>query len=155
MRIVRAAVASDLDALQALYLHLNPERPELSPATASRIFGEILARPDCHLFVAEVGFLAKAGGELVASCMLGTMPNLMRGGRPYALLENVVAHAAHRRQGHARAVVEAALAKAWEAGAYHVYLLTARPDPGVRLFYESCGFVLGRKAGYVAQAPAG
>jgi hypothetical protein len=30
MRIVRTAVASDLDALQALYLHLNPERPELS-----------------------------------------------------------------------------------------------------------------------------
>jgi GNAT superfamily N-acetyltransferase len=149
MRIVRTAVASDLDALQALYLHLNPERPELSPATASRVFGEILARPDCHLFVAE------AGGDLVASCMLGMMPNLMRGGRPYALLENVVAHAAHRRQGHARAVVEAALAKAWDAGAYQVYLLTSRPDSAVRLFYESCGFALGRKAGYVAQAPAG
>jgi GNAT superfamily N-acetyltransferase len=149
MHIVRTAVASDLDALQALYLHLNPERPELSPATASRVFGEILARPVCHLFVAE------AGGDLVASCMLGMMPNLMRGGRPYALLENVVAHAAHRRQGHARAAVETALAKAWEAGAYQVYLLTSRPDPGVRLFYESCGFALGRKAGYVAQAPAG
>lgn len=149
MRIVRAAVASDLDALQELYLHLNPLRPELSPETAARIFGEILARPDCHLFV------ALSGEALVATCMLGLMPNLMRGGRPYALLENVVAHAAHRRQGHARAVVEAALAKAWEAGAHQVYLLTARTDPGVRLFYESCGFALGRKAGYVAQAPAG
>ncbi|MBS7810661.1 GNAT family N-acetyltransferase [Roseococcus pinisoli] len=149
MRRVRTAVASDLGALQALYLHLNPARPDLPPETAARILGEILARPDCHLFVAF------SGGTLVASCMLGTMPNLMRGGRPYALLENVVTHADHRRQGHARAVVEAALAAAWGAGAYQVYLLTARTNPAVRLFYESCGFETGRKAGYVASSPKG
>lgn len=149
MRVVRTAVACDLGRLLALYDHLNPDRPVLAPEDAERIFGEILARPGCHLFLAELD------GELVASCMLGLLPNLMRGGRPYALLENVVAHAAHRRQGHAGAVVRAALERAWEAGAHQVYLLTSRPDPVVRPFYESCGFALGVKAGYVATRPAG
>lgn len=147
MRTVRLALPSDLAPLEALYFHLNPQRPTLSKETAERIFAEILTRPGCHLFVCTVG------AELVATCMLATVPNLMRGGRPYALVENVVTHPEHRRMGHAKAVVGAALDAAWDEGAYHVYLMTARADPGVRLFYESCGFELGVKAGYVARSP--
>ncbi len=143
----RLAAAEDLGPLEALYAHLNPDRPALAPATARRIFDDILSSPACSLFVCEVG------GMLVASCMLATVPNLMRGGRPHALLENVVTHPAHRRQGHGSAVVRAALAAAWQAGAHHVMLMSGRPDPGVRLFYESCGFALRVKAGFVARAP--
>jgi len=72
--------------------------------------------------------------------MLATIPNLMRGGRPHALLENVVTHRAHRRKGYGRAVVEAALQAAWNANAHHVLLMTGRTNPGVRKFYERCGF---------------
>ena len=148
MRVIRLATADDLPALEALYLHLNPARPVLAPETARRILGEILARPDMRLFLAELG------GELVASCMLMTAPNLMGGGCRYALLENVVTHTAHRRQGHGGAVVQAALAEAWAQGAGQVYLLTSKTDPGVHALYRACGFKLGRKQGYVAEAPA-
>jgi GNAT superfamily N-acetyltransferase len=147
MRTVRLALPSDLERLEALYRHLNPARPELDRRTAERILDEILRRPGCHLFVAE------RGDSLAATCMLATIPNLMRGGRPHALLENVVTHPDFRRQGHGRAVIRMALDTAWEAGAHHVLLMTGREDPGVRLFYESCGFALGLKAGYVALAP--
>jgi GNAT superfamily N-acetyltransferase len=147
MRSLRRAIPSDLAPLQDLYFHLNPDRPVLSDETAERIFERILTSPDCHLFVCRLG------EALVASCMLATVPNLMRGGRPHALLENVITHPAHRRQGHGRAVIEAALAAAWHEGAHHVLLMSGRKDPGVRLFYESCGFELGIKAGYVARAP--
>ena len=145
--MIRTGRSEDLPALEALYRHLNPARPVLAPDVARRIMGEILARQDMRLFVAEV-----AGG-LVASCMLMTAPNLMAGGRPYALLENVVTHAAHRRQGHGRAVVAAALDHAWSVGARQVYLLTSKTDPGVHALYRSCGFRGDRKAGYVAEAP--
>lgn len=148
MRVIRTAAAGDLGALEALYLHLNPARPALAAEVARRILDEIIARPDMRLFVAELA------GTLVASCMLMTAPNLMAGGRPYALLENVVTHADHRRQGHGRAVVQAALDHAWSLGARQVYLLTARTDPAVHALYRSCGFRQGRKAGYVAEAPA-
>ena len=147
-RVVRTATTADLASLEALYRHLNPARPVLAPDVEQRILSEILGRPDMRLFVVE------ADGALVASCMLVTAPNLMGGGRPYALLENVVAHGAHRRQGHGRAVVQAALDHAWSVGARQVYLLTSRTDPGVHALYRACGFRLGRKAGYVAEAPA-
>jgi ribosomal protein S18 acetylase RimI-like enzyme len=147
MREVRPARASDLRALEALYLHLNPRRPELDAKRATAILEEILTHPGCRLLVAV------AARELVASCTLFLLPNLMRGGRPHAFLENVVTHAGHRRQGHGRAVVAAALAAAWEAGAHHVMLMSGRQDEGVRAFYESCGFRTGLKTGYVALAP--
>jgi GNAT superfamily N-acetyltransferase len=147
MRIVRRAISSDLAALEELYLHLNPDRPTLSSEAARRIFDQILTRPGCYLFVCAVG------DALAATCMLATVPNLMRGGRPHALLENVVTHPLYRRQGHGRAVVAAALAAAWDEGAHHVLLMSGRQDPAVRLFYESCGFEPGVKAGYVARSP--
>jgi GNAT superfamily N-acetyltransferase len=147
MRIVRRALSSDLAALEELYVHLNPDRPTLSSETARRIFDQILTRPGCHLFVCAVG------DALAATCMLATVPNLMRGGRPHALLENIVTHPLYRRQGHGRAVVAAALAAAWDEGAHHVLLMSGRQDPAVRLFYESCGFEPGVKAGYVAWSP--
>jgi GNAT superfamily N-acetyltransferase len=147
MRAVRPAISSDLASLEELYFHLNPNRPPLSRETAERIFDQILTRSDCHLFVSAVD------DTLVATCMLATVPNLMRGGQPHALLENVVTHPAYRRQGYGRAVVMAALTAAWETGAHHVLLMSGREDPGVRRFYESCGFESGVKAGYVARSP--
>jgi GNAT superfamily N-acetyltransferase len=147
MPTIRPAISSDLASLQELYGHLNPNRPQLSREAAENIFDQIITNPSCHLFVSTVD------EALVATCMLATVPNLMRGGRPHALLENVVTHPACRRQGHGRAVVTAALEAAWREGAHHVLLMSGRKDPGVRLFYESCGFELGVKAGYVARFP--
>jgi hypothetical protein len=88
MRAVRPAIPSDLASLEELYFHLNPNRPPLSRETAERIFDQILRRSDCHLFVSSID------AALVATCMLATVPNLMRGGQPHALLENVVTHPA-------------------------------------------------------------
>lgn len=149
MRLVRLAVTADLAELQRLYLHLNPARPVLADDVAETIFAEILGSPRYRLFVAEWD------GALVASAMLVTAPNLMRGGRPIAFIENVVTHAEYRRQGHGRAIIAAALAAAWEMGAFQVMLMSGRPDPGVHAFYRDCGLRPDIKTGYVAFAPAG
>ncbi len=85
--------------------------------------------------------------------MLITVPNLLRGGKGYGFLENVVTHPAFRGQGHGRTVVGAALAAAWAKDCYHVLLQSGRKDPRVHRFYESCGFIPGRRVGYVAQRP--
>lgn len=147
MRVIRTALPNDLAALEEMYFHLNPLRPSLAEGVARDIFQQILTRPGCHLFICAVE------GRLVASCMLATIPNLMRGGSPHALLENVVTHPDYRRQGHGKAVVKAALDAAWGEGAHHVMLMSGRAEPGVRLFYESCGFELGVKSGYVVRSP--
>lgn len=144
---VRSAVATDLPALEALYLHLHADRPALSKATAHAILDQILSNPACRLLVCV------HADALVASCMVVLTPNLMHGGRPFALVENVVTDAAHRRRGFGKVVVRAALDWAWAADAYNVLLMTSRADPGVHRFYEECGFKAGLKTGYVARAP--
>jgi GNAT superfamily N-acetyltransferase len=50
---------------------------------------------------------------VVATCTLIIIPNLTRGGVPYALIENVVTDARHRRRGYGKLILEAAMAAAW------------------------------------------
>ena len=151
MRETRRAQQGDLPALLALYRHLNPDMPTLSEARATEIWNETLSRDGVTVLVTTVE------RRIVASCLLATVPNLMRGGAPYALIENVVTHADFRRQGHGRATIETALQMAWDEGCQQVMLLTGRGrrDPGVPAFYESCGFEQGVKTGFVARRPAG
>ena len=146
--VTRRAVWADLAALRALYLHLNPKTPPLSEDTASAIWSDMLVRQGVTVFVREVQ------AQLVATCMLITAPNLMRGGRPHGLIETVVTHRDFRRQGHGRAVMRAALDAAWAEGCHNVMLLTGRTDPAVLRFYESCGFKAGVKTGLWALRPA-
>jgi GNAT superfamily N-acetyltransferase len=75
------------------------------------------------------------------------VPNLTRGGAPYALIENVVTHADHRKKGYAAAVIGRAVEEAWKAGCYKVMLLTGSKNPATLRFYENCGFVQD-KTGY-------
>jgi GNAT superfamily N-acetyltransferase len=98
-----------------------------------------------------------ADAMIVASCMLITAPNLLRGGWQHGFLENVVTHPDFRSRGHGRAVVRAALAAAWANDCYHVLLQSGRKDPRVHRFYERCGFEAGLRIGYVArpQTPDG
>lgn len=107
-----------------------------------------MAHPGVTVFVSD------GDGGIAATCMLVTAPNLLRGGRSHGFLENVVTHPDHRGRGHGRAVVRAALAHAWASGCHHVLMQSGRADPRVHAFYESVGFVPGRRTAYVAQRPA-
>ncbi|XYH98448.1 GNAT family N-acetyltransferase [Sorangium sp. So ce1128] len=147
--IVRAARVGDLEGVLELYRDLHPEdasfpaEPELSA-----LWARVLEQPGLRLFVLE------RGAALVASCTLVVVPNLTRGGRPYALVENVVTHREHRRRGFGARVVRHALAEAWEAGCYKAMLLTGSQRPEVHRFYEACGFRAGDKTGFVARPGA-
>lgn len=142
---IRPARAGDLPALLILYSHLNPAEAPPRPALAERAWQAMLGQPGLTVFLAE------QEGEPVATCTLIQLPNLTRGTRPYAFIENVVTHAAHRRQGHGRAVVEAALATAWTTGCYKVMLLTGSKQEATLRFYERAGFRRGEKTGMVAR----
>ena len=147
MPTVRLAEASDLGRLLTLFEASEVSAIAQSRDRAERIWAEILARDGVTVFVSD------AGERLAATCMLITAPNLLRAGRGHAFLENVVTHRDFRGQGYGRAVVEAALAKAWAEDCYHVLLQSGRTDPRVHRFYESCGFEPGIRTGYVARRP--
>ena len=141
--MVREAVFEDLDALLGLDPHLHETAVPDKDDRLMKTWAGILADDNHHVVVDE------QDGELVASCVCVVVPNLTRGARPYALVENVVTHAAHRRQGHARACLDRAREIARQAGCYKIMLMTGSKSEGTLEFYRSCGYSDAEKTAFV------
>ena len=144
---LRHATRDDLDALLALYAQLNPVDAPLPRERAAAILERILASEDFAIVVAT------RDDAVVATCYLNVIPNLTRGGAPYAAIENVVVERASRGSGLGRQVMRFALDEAWRRGCYKVLLQTGSRDPRVHRFYEACGFSASEKTGFVARPP--
>jgi GNAT superfamily N-acetyltransferase len=132
--VVRAAVEADLASVLVLFRHLHPEDPPLDPDTALMRWRALLAHRG------TVVFLGWLGGTAVTSCTLNVIPNLTRNAAPYALVENVVTHADHRRKGYGSAVIRYALDVAWQRHCYKVMLMTGSKQDSTLRFYEGAGF---------------
>ena len=146
---VREAVMGDLAAVRALYAELRPNDPVLPPDEAQRLWGEIVDNPHACVVVAEMQ------GQLGATCMLATIPNLASGGRRIGVIEHVITAAAFRRRGLAREVLRHALSLAWAQGCCKVLLLSGAAREEAHGLYESVGFCGDVERGFVAKpAPA-
>ena len=136
---IRAAVPADLDAILALYADFNRREPPPEETLARASWARLLATPGITVLVH-----ALPDGLLTATCTLLVVPNLTRGSRPWAIIENVITLAEHRGRGHGKAVVRAAIAAAGDAGCYKVSLTTGGAESTQR-FYESAGLTRGGK----------
>jgi len=145
---VRIAGRDDIPQLLQLYRHLNPGDKEATVEDGLKNWELLKLYPGSDIFVACVDDI------LVASCTLIIVPNLTRGGMPYALIENVVTHADHRRHGHGKAVLHAAVDTAWRAGCYKAMLLTGSKEPGTLNFYREAGFEQSKTGFQVRSIPA-
>lgn len=140
--IIREINASDYDGLMELYLHLHEtDIPDYEAAAGTWEY--ILADKNYHIIVAE------EDGKLVSSCTVVVVPNLTRGVRPYARVENVVTHAEYRGKGLATACLDRAREIASEAGCYNIALLTGAKDEKTLKFYENAGYKRGEKTGFI------
>ena len=140
---IRPAAEGDLAAFLALLRHLNPDDPHRTPEEAARTWAGMLASPLVTVLFAEL-----PDGTLAASCTMVTAPNLTAGLSSWVVIENVVTHADHRRQGHGHAVLAEAVARARAAGCYKVMLATGSTNPGTHRFYQEAGFKGGGKTHY-------
>ena len=138
---IREAGDGDRAGLLALYLHLH-ETALPAGAALETAWAEMAADPRCHILVAG------EGTRLLASCTCYLLPNLTRGARPFALVENVVTHPAHRRRGLASACLRRAVDIARAAGCYKIMLLTGSREEGTLRFYRQAGFNSEEKAGF-------
>ncbi len=145
---VRIADRDDIPQLLQLYRHLNPGDAEATVEVGVRNWERLKLYPGSDIFVACVGDV------LVASCTLVIVPNLTRGGMPYALIENVVTHADHRRHGYGKAVLHAAIDAAWQADCYKAMLLTGSTEAGTLKFYREAGFEQSKTGFQVRRIPA-
>lgn len=133
------------DPLLALFRQLNPDdAPPPAQPLLDDLWAQLLTNPALYIFVAEMD------SQLVATCTLILVPNLTRGGRPYAFIENVVTHSDYRQRGIGTRLLQYTLDFCWERRCYKVMLLTGRHDEAVHRFYENAGFSKTTKTGFTA-----
>lgn len=143
----RDASAGDAETLLSLYDFLSSDNErcplELAKTNISKI---------CKIDGSAV-LLGEIDGEALTTCTLIVVPNLSRGGRPYAVIENVVTHPEHRGQGLGKAILDAACERAWRSACYKVMLSTGSTRPAILSFYESAGFEQSRTGFQKRQLP--
>ena len=140
--VIRKINADDYNGLMELYLHLH-ETEIPAYETAAKTWEHILADENYHIIVAE------EDGKIVSSCTVVVVPNLTRGVRPYARVENVVTHADHRGKGYATACLARAKELAVAEGCYNIALLTGSKEESTLKFYENAGYSRTEKTGFV------
>ena len=143
---LRFAKRNEYDQLLGLMRQLNPLDPEASEIEF-QVFKEIINSRYLDLIVAE------EGGVLLGSCYINVIPNITRGGRPYAVIENVATDLAHRNRGIGKSLLNHAVELAWAQNCYKVMLMSGRTEDAVHAFYKKCGFNANEKQAYIQRAP--
>ncbi|MBO7158426.1 MAG: GNAT family N-acetyltransferase, partial [Clostridia bacterium] len=99
--------------------------------------------PNHHIIVKE------AEGKIVSSCVCVVIPNLTRGVRPYAFVENVVTHKEFRGKGYATECLQYAKEIALRANCYKMMLLTGSKEASTLDFYRRAGYNSTDKTAFV------
>lgn len=140
---IREAFTDDLLPLLHLYTHLHGEDvPEIDDDII-RVWRNMLHDPNHHVLVMP------RGEDIIASCVLIVIPNMSRNQRPYALIENVVTHPAHRKKGHGTAILGAARDIAAANRCYKIMLMTGSKEEATFRFYENAGYNRRDKTAFV------
>lgn len=132
--MIREAKNQDLQQILELYLHLHETNVPEQSENLRKTWMQIIDDEHHHLIVCE------AGGKIVSSCVCVIIPNLTRGVRPYAFVENVVTHADHRGKGYATACLNYARELAQKESCYKMMLLTGSKSPETFAFYRNAGY---------------
>jgi len=146
--VIRQAARDDFEAVARLYAELNVDDPPVAGPEYLQVFEEILERDGVEILLLELD------GEILGSTYLNLIPNLSRGGRPYAVVENVVIAAHRRGEKLGRRLMDATLERAWAAGCYKAMLQTGSKTPATHAYYRACGFADDAKTAYLARPPA-
>lgn len=140
---IRTARMRDLEGILELYRELRPSDPLLIQSLAQQRLRELIENPHTHLIVVNTG------EQLVGTCMLGLIPTLTNGARPFGMIEHVVTANAARGQGIGKQMLRFTIDLAWENDCYKVMLLSGAERLEAHGFYEKLGFRGDVEKGYV------
>ena len=143
MLMIREIKFDDFDGLLELYTHLHdnpfPEKDE----TILTLWHSIVCDPNHYIIVAE------EDGNIVSSCVCVIIPNLTRGQRPYAFVENVITHPGYRGRGLATDCLNYAREIARRENCYKMMLLTGSKQESTLRFYEQAGYNRNDKTAFI------
>lgn len=141
--MVREIYESELPELLELYLHLHETSVPQMTEHLKSTWENIVKDKNYHIIVKETD------SKIVASCVCLIIPNLTRGVRPYALIENVVTHAEHRGHGYATECLDFAKEIAKRENCYKMMLLTSSKEESVLNFYKNAGYNCDDKTAFI------
>jgi GNAT superfamily N-acetyltransferase len=140
----RRILPDELDKLIELYGFLHPSDEIPDRYILQKSWYEIME--NSHRFVY---FVIEEDDKIVSSCNITIVPNLTRGSRSYALIENVITHPDYRRKGLGQKVMEAAIHHARKCGCYKIMLMSSSERDEAHSFYEKIGFSGKNKKAFV------
>ena len=141
--MVREACGKDLDELLHLYLYLHEKDIPEHTQHLQTTWDAIIKDENHHLIVKE------EDGKIVSSCVCVIIPNLTRGVRPYAFIENVVTHEGYRGKGYATQCLNYAKKIAQENNCYKMMLLTGSKEQKTLDFYAGAGYNSSDKTAFI------
>lgn len=141
--MVRLIKSNELEKLLELYTHLHEkEVPEITENITS-VWEQICNDNNHNIIVFE------KDGKLVSSCVCVIIPNLTRGIRPYAFVENVVTHKNYRGKGYATECLSFAREIAKQKNCYKMMLLTGSKNSSTLDFYKKAGYNCNDKTAFI------
>ena len=141
--MVREVTKNDLNELLELYLHLHEKEIPQMTEHLKNTWDMIIQDENHHIVVNEID------GKIVSSCVCVIIPNLTRGIRPYAFIENVVTHSDYRGKGYAKQCLNFAKEIAVKTNCYKMMLLTGSKDEKTLKFYGSAGYNSSDKTAFI------
>lgn len=138
--VVRPAGKRDIAPILALYqqLELSPDKARGGRNTTSIDYQNGLSRmlgtPGLELLVLE------QAGAVIGTMTLLIVPSLAHGGRPWAIIEQLIIAEDYRNQKMGRKMVEHAIDRARQAGCYKISVDSDKRRSGAHLFYRKLGF---------------
>lgn len=144
MYTVRRAEPHELEKLLVLYSFLHDHDEKAAQKDQEAVWNQICDNSRFFTY-----FVIEEKDSFIASCNLTVVPNLTRGCRWFAVIENVITHPDYRRKGLARMVLEEAKKTAKEKNCYKVMLLSSAERTGAHELYKKIGFSGTAKKGYV------
>ena len=141
--MIRKVTSEDLNELLELYLFLHEEGLPEDNEHLRNTWSQIMNDPNHHIIVNVID------GKIVSSCVCVIIPNLTRGIRPYAFVENVVTHADYRGKGYATECLNYAKQIAIDNNCYKMMLLTGSKRESTLKFYENAGYNKNDKTAFI------
>lgn len=141
--MVREIRSSELNELLELYLYLHEKNVPDITEHLKRTWDTIINDANHHIVVNEID------SKIVSSCVCVVIPNLTRGIRPYAFIENVVTHSEYRGHGYATECLQYAKEIAMNENCYKMMLLTGSKEGSTLKFYENAGYNSSDKTAFI------
>lgn len=141
--MVREIKFDELNSLLELYLYLHESSIPKETEYLKETWNDIMNDSNHHIIVNEID------GKVVSSCVCVIIPNLTRGVRPYAFVENVVTHLDYRGKGYAADCLQYAKDIAEKNNCYKMMLLTGSKKESTLKFYENAGYNCSDKTAFM------